>query len=360
MLAVVTTGHGGPDRLEVREVDDPTPGPAELRVAATATSVNNTDLWSREGAYGSADDADAVTGWRGVPLDFPRVQGADVVGTVDEVGEGVDRSWVGRRVLVDNALYDEAELDGRAPAAAVPEDADPVGILGSERDGGYAQLCVLRADRVHDLGASPLSDRELAGLPCAYGTALGMLRRAGVRDGERVLVTGASGGVGLAAVSLAAALGCQVVGLTSAGAEQGVLDAGATATVDRTADDAEDRLRETAAGVDVVVDVVGGPLFRLWPGLLARRGRVVVAGAVAGAVVELDLRRLYLDQKAVVGSSMHTPAIFRDLVDLAVAGDVRPPVAATYPLAEVREAQRAFREDGLVGKVVLDVPGREA
>jgi NADPH:quinone reductase-like Zn-dependent oxidoreductase len=356
MLAVVTTGHGGPERLEVREVADPEPGPGEARVAVAATSVNNTDLWSREGAYGSADDPDAVAGWRGVPLDFPRVQGADVVGTVDAVGDGVDAGWIGRRVLVDNALYRDAVPDGDPHAGEAADDAGIAGILGSERDGSYAQYCVVHAARLHDVGESPLDDAALAALPTAYGTALGMLRRAGVGASDRLLVTGASGGVGIAAVGLASALGCDVVALTSATTADAVREAGARATVDRSRGDVAAQVREATDRLDVVVDVVGGPLFRLWPSLLAPRGRVVVAGAVAGPIVEIDLRRLYLNQQQILGSTMHTPAIFRDLAGLAVRGDLRVPVAARYPLTEVREAQRAFREDSLVGKVVLDVP----
>jgi NADPH:quinone reductase-like Zn-dependent oxidoreductase len=344
MQAVVLTGHGGPERLEVRDVAVPAPGTGQVRVRVTASSVNNTDIWTRKGAYGSADDPDAVAGWRGEPLRFPRIQGADAVGVVDLVGPQVDPTLAGRRVLVDPAVY-----DGDGP------DATPEALLGSERDGAFAEYLVADADRVHDVGASPLDDQELAALPIAYGTAMGMLDRAGVQAGERVVVTGASGGVGIAAVQLARRLGATVIALTTRDTAAAVRDAGAHATVDRRAGGVAGQVRAAAGAVDVVVDVVGGPLFAGWPGLLAPYGRIVVAGAVAGPIVELDLRQLYLRQRRIIGSTMHTPAQFADLVTIARGGDLPVPVAATFPLARLADAQSAFRAGDLVGKVVIDV-----
>ena len=102
-----------------------------------AASVNNTDIWTREGAYGTAADPDAVVGWKGVPLDFPRIQGIDIAGEVVEVGHGVDAGWVGRRVIVD-------------PAASY-RDGYPDRIVGSEVDGGFAQFHVCSHDQLHDV-----------------------------------------------------------------------------------------------------------------------------------------------------------------------------------------------------------------
>lgn len=153
--AAVLTGHGGPDRIVVRDdVPDPVPDVGQVRVQVSASSVNNTDIWTREGAYGAADDPNAVAGWRGTPLRFPRIQGADAVGVVDAVGPSVARDLEGRRVLVDPAIYDDDR-----------PDATPIGLLGSERDGAFAQYLVADAERVHDVSASPLHDRELAALP---------------------------------------------------------------------------------------------------------------------------------------------------------------------------------------------------
>lgn len=346
MRAVVMTAHGGPEVLALRDLPVPEPGPGQVRVRVSAAAVNNTDLWTREGAYGRPDDPDVVAGWKGVPIDVPRVQGADAVGVVDAVGPGSDPGLVGRRVLVDPARYD-GEGDGATVAA----------VLGSEWDGAFAEMLLADAARVHDVSDSPLTDHELAALPIAYGTAMGMLSRAEVVAGERVVVTGASGGVGTAAVQLAAQRGATVIGVTTARSAADVLAAGAAATVDRRASDPAELVEQQHGPVDVVVDVVGGPGFGRWLGALAPRGRIVVAGAVAGPVVELDLRTLYLQQRRIIGSTMHTPAVFAELVEVARRGGFRVPVAAVFPLERLADAQRAFRSGDAFGKVVIDVGG---
>ncbi len=344
MRAAVLIGHGGPDRLVIRDnVPEPVPGQGEVRVAVTAAAVNNTDIWTREGAYGTSEDPDAVAGWKGVPLDFPRIQGGDIVGAVGDVGKGVDPRLSGRRVLVDPALYESAE-----------PDATPIGILGSEEDGGFAEFVVVSAERVHDVSRSPLSDPELAALPIAYGTAMGMLDRASLGSGEAALVTGASGGVGVALIQLAAALGADVIAVSTADKAGALRAVGARAVIDRRdANRWGEIRREAPGGIDVVADVVGGEMFAQWPGLLARHGRIVVAGAIAGPVVSVDLRQVYLGQRRIIGSTMHTPAQFERLVGLAVAGQITPLVAKVFPLERIHDAQRALRDPATIGKVIV-------
>lgn len=344
MRAAILRRHGGPDALELAEVPVPSPGPGEVLVKVGAVALNNTDLWTREGAYGRPGDPGALAGWRG-PLDFPRIQGADVAGTVVALGAGGNPGLEGSRVLVDPAIYDGAR-----------DDANPVGLLGSERDGGYAQFVVVPAERAHRMDDSPLSDAELACFPTAYGTAWGMLERGRVAPGETVVVTGASGGVGLALVQLATLRGCRVLALSSRGNLEAVRDAGAAEVIDR-ATDAWGRVGVLApGGVDAVLDVVAGP--GVAPGLdrLREGGRWVVAGALAGYGMDLDVRRLYLHNRSLVGSSMHTPAHFRALAAVAGRGEVRPIIAATHPLAEVHRAQAELAGRALVGKIVLE-PG---
>jgi len=337
--------HGGPEALVVRDTQTPVPGPGQVRVRVGAAGVNNTDIWTREGRYGTADDPDAVVGWRGVPIETPRIQGADVAGIVDAVGPGADEGLVGRRVLLDPATYADA-----AP------DADPVQILGSEYDGGFAEYCVVAQEAAHDVTSSPLTDVELACLPIAYGTAAGMLGRAGASAGETVVVTGASGGVGTALVQLASAAGLTVVAVSTVAKAARLAELGASAVVDRGSARLPDDVAEAApGGVHLVADVVGGPLFSLWPGLLARRGRIVVAGGFAGPVVSIDLRQLYLGQRRIIGSTMHTREHFAALVDVARRGDVRPPVAEVFPLGRIHDAQEAIRATDTLGKVVVEV-----
>lgn len=339
MRAVVITGHGGPDVIEVRDVPVPRPGPQEVLVRVGAAGCNNTDLWTREGAYG---DSNQPAGWLG-PLDFPRIQGGDVAGTVVATGGEETSDLVGSRVLVDPANYEDSGPDSR-----------PVDVLGSERDGGFAEYVVVPAGRVHRVDESPLSDTELAALPIAYGTALGMLERGSVSDDHTVLVTGASGGVGLAVVQLAKARGARVVAVCSGDKAQGVRSSGADAIVDRRRGRVVvDAAQAAPQGYDAVIDVVAGPLIGAGLSLLRAGGRWVVAGALDGWAVELDVRRLYLANLALVGSTMHTPRIFDLLVHLARQGALRPTVAATFDLGDVAEAQRQLAQRHHVGKLVI-------
>lgn len=345
MTAAVLYRHGGPEALEVR-ADWPLPsvGPGQVLVRVGAAAVNNTDVWTREGAYGLHGRPEAKAGWRGA-VDFPRIQGGDIAGVITATASDVPDSWVGRRVLVDPAFYADAR-----------EDAVPVGLLGSEADGGFASYVAVDAARVHDMSASPLSEQELAALPVAYGTAMGMLERSRIMGGETVLVTGASGGVGLALVQLAAARGARVVALTSESKAAALHDAGAAACVFREADPAALRRRLEAVapeGLDAVADVAGGPWLEQFLPVLRDGARWVIAGAVAGPVVTFDLRRLYLHNLSLIGSSMHTRAHFASLADLARTGTVRPRIAGSYRLTDIHAAQEEFRRGTHVGKIVI-------
>ena len=338
MRAVLLTRFGGPDVLDVREVAAPRPGAGEVVVDVAAVSINNTDVWTRSGAYGAQEPA----GWLGA-IDFPRILGADVCGRVAQVGRGVDEALVGRRVLLDPVLRYSS-----GPEALVEA------VLGSEADGGYAQQVVVRAERVHDVTGSPLTDGQLACLPISYGTATGMLERAQVRSGETVLVSGASGGVGLALVGLAAKRGARVIALSSGEKASAVLEAGANVVVDRNQGGIGDQLAELVpTGLDAVADVVGGGLVATVMPHVRAGGRWVIAGAVAGPVIELDLRRLYPRSISLLGSTMHTPDQFKVLVAAANAGDIMPVVARTFGLEAVRAAHEEFERRKHVGKLLL-------
>ncbi|MEU4314167.1 zinc-binding dehydrogenase [Nocardia sp. NPDC024068] len=341
MRAVRIAHHGGPEVLEPVDVAVPSPEAGEVLVRVNAVALNNTDLWTREGAYGRPGDPRARSGWRG-PIDFPRIQGADIAGRIAAVGPGVDERLIGRRVVVDPAIY-----DSEGP------DANPVGLMGSERDGGYAEYVTAPADRAHDVTESALTDDQLASLPTAYGTALGMIERGRLRERETVLVSGASGGVGLALVQIARARGARVIAISTGSKSESVRAAGADEVVDRARDIAE-QVRATAPeGIDVVLDVVAGDLVAAGLPLLREGGRWVVAGALGGYDVHFDVRRLYLHNAQLIGSAMHTRTHFRLLVDLAVRGAIHPVIAAAYPLEEAALAQEQLARRGHVGKIVL-------
>ena len=343
--AVLLTGYGGPEKLEYRE-DVPTPEPVagEVLVKVGACGVNNTDLWTREGAYGQADDPEAVGGWRrGEPMRFPLIQGADIVGRIVAVGDGVAGSRRGERVLVDPTLY-----------AGEGDRLVGVGAIGSERDGGFAEYVTVPASNAHAV-ESPLSDEELATFPTAYVTAERMLKRARVTGGETVLVTGASGGVGSALVQLAKARGAWVIAVVGPGKEGKVREIGADAVITRGVSDLSDAVTDASGGrpIDAVADVVGGDSFPDLLNILRPEGRYVVAGAIAGPSVRLDLRTVYLKHLELIGSTLGTRKDFADLVRYVTDGKVKPLLAGVYPLSEIRRAQSDFQGKGYFGKLVL-------
>ncbi|MES0836865.1 zinc-binding dehydrogenase [Nocardiopsis tropica] len=341
MRAVRIAEHGGPEVLGLTEVAVPTPQEGEVLVRVGSVALNNTDLWTREGAYGRPGDPEALSGWRG-PIEFPRIQGADVAGRVAAVGAGVDEALVGRRVVVDPAIYDTGG-----------PDANPVGLMGSERDGGYAEYVTAPAEQAHDVTESPLTDDQLAALPTAYGTALGMIERGRMREGETVLVSGASGGVGLALIQIARARGARVVAVSSGSKIGAVREAGAHEVVDR-ARDVVGQVRAAAPeGIDVALDVIAGDLLNEGLPLLREGGRWVVAGALGGYDASFDVRRLYLHNAQLIGSAMHTPTHFDLLMDLARRAAIRPVIAAAFPLDRAARAQEELARRGHVGKIVL-------
>lgn len=341
MSGVVLTGHGGPEKLEWRDdLRVPKPGARDVLIRVSAAGVNNTDINTRTAWY-SKSDADAEdASWSGKPLSFPRIQGADVCGRIVAVGDQVNPARIGERVLIEPCIR---EADG--------ETLEIPWYFGSECDGGFAEITRVAARHAYPV-KSDLSDVELASFPCSYSTAENMLTRAAVKADETVLVTGASGGVGSAAVQLASARGAKVVAVTSAAKAEKLKDLGASKTLGRN----DDYL--TALGmeqVDVVIDLVAGPKLPALLEALRPGGRYAVAGAIAGPIVELDVRTLYLKDLSFFGCTVLEPEVFGNLVERIERGDIAPLVAETYPLREISAAQKAFGEKGHIGKIVLNL-----
>lgn len=301
MAAAILTGHGGLDKLEYRtDVSVPEPADDEVLIRVAAAGVNNTDINTRLGWYSkTVDEATNVrgvegfdkvssndAGWSGTPLTFPRIQGADVVGTIVDVGAAVRHGRIGERVLVRNMLR---HYVNRRPFESWT--------LGSECDGGFAQFVVGPSVETHAI-RSDWSDEILAAVPCAYSTAENMLARAKVSA-----ETGASGGVGMAAVQLAQRRGAEVIGVSSAAKAQLVRDAGAHQVIDRV-DNPTEILGERS--IDVVLDVVGGSGVNELLNTLRLGGRYALAGAIAGPLTEIDLRTIYLKDLSLLGCNFKT------------------------------------------------------
>ena len=354
MRAVVTTGHGGLDRLVYRE-DVPVPELAagEVLIAVGACSVNNTDINTRTGWYapsvlgGTQVDAAEVEAepWNRISLAFPRIQGADIAGRIAGIGDGVPPSRVGERVLVDPWICDPGN-----------RLKNPV-YIGSERDGGYAEFAAVPTANAHRI-TTPLTDVELSTFPCAYSAAENMLQRAALAAGETLLVTGASGGVGTGLVQIGLARGARVIALTSRTKTGDALALGAHVAIAREEPDLPTAIEAATdgAGVDVWADVVGGSGFRPLFDTIRAGGRYVTSGAIAGPVVEVDLRVLYLRDITMYGATVPEGGVFPALLRRIESGGLKAVVARTYPLSRVREAQVDFASKRHVGKLVL-VPG---
>ena len=357
MHAVVLTGHGGFDKLKFhRDWPVPVPESGEVLIRVAACGLNNTDVNTRSAWYSKgnsgATTGDALVGaegedgtWGGASVSFPRIQGADAVGTVVRVGDGVTHSLIGRRVIIDGWLRDWND----------PLNREKAGYFGSECDGGYAQYTKVSHQQVHPADTT-MSDAELATFACSYVTAENMLNRAAVTDEDTVLITGASGGVGSALIQLANRRGAKCVALCGAGKADAVKAVGPLAVIDRASANLGSALHDAIGkdSVDVVADVVGGVL---WPQLinaLTRGGRYTCAGAIGGPIVEFDLRTFYLRDLTFTGATVPPPGVFQDLIRYIEQDEIQPLLAATYPLEALHTAQQAFIDKRHVGNIVVE------
>jgi NADPH:quinone reductase-like Zn-dependent oxidoreductase len=349
MPAVLLRGHGGFEQLEYRtDVPVPVPAADEVLLRIGAAAINNVDINTRTGWYTTPMGSAAVTtavaraadsgkglNWSGAALQFPLIQGTDGCGTIVATGSDVDPRRIGERVLVDPVVRSAG--------------AQEVGYVGSEYNGAFAAYAVVPASNAWQI-SSGLTDVELASFPCSYATAENMLSRARVRADESVLVTGASGGVGSAAIQLARRRGAHVIAIGGALKSAALRALGATSVLAR---DSDLTAMPGRASVDVVIDVVGGAHFGQLLEVLRPAGRYAVAGAIGGAIVELDLRQVYLRDLTLLGCTVPDAGVFADLIGYIERGEIRALVSATYPLQQIVAAQQAFLSKEHIGKIVL-------
>ena len=337
----------------------PHPKAGEVLLKVAACGVNNTDINTRIGWYDDSVEGDTTSGgaggfdsiedestggWGNTGIQFPRIQGADVVGNVVALGNGVDAGWMGQRVLSDNWLRDWEQ----------PLNRNECGYLGSECDGGFAQFAALPINNLGRIN-STWSDAELATLSCSYTTAENMLNRARVSAEDTVLVTGASGGVGSALIQLIKRRGAKVIALTTSAKAAQVQAIGADGVIRRDSDTWESVI-QTVTGdekVTVAADVVGGPVFDSIMRVLARGGRYVTSGAIGGKKVTVDISHLYLNDWELIGSTVTTLNVFPDLIRYIENNEIRPLLAATYRLDQIHQAQSDFLAKKHVGKLVI-------
>ena len=341
MRGVWLTGHGDMDKLDIRkDIPVPEPGPRDVLVRVAAAGVNNTDINTRVAWYSKKEGASEDASWSGQPIKFPRIQGADVCGHIIAVGKEVSTDRIDERVLIEPCIR---EANGKI--------LEQPWYFGSECDGGFAEYTVVATRHAHKID-SELSDIELASFPCSYSTAENLLTRADVKSGERVLVTGASGGVGSAAVQLAKARGAIVWAMTSPAKSDALHELGADETISRETDLNSE---PGSNNVDVVIDLVAGEKWPQYLEVLRPGGRYAVSGAIAGPLVELDVRTLYLKDLSLFGCTVLEPEVFDNLIKRIEQSEIKPVVARSFTLEEICDAQTLFLKKQHIGKIVLRI-----
>ena len=320
MKAVRIHEDGGPEVLVYEDAPDPVPGPNDVVVRLRAASLNHLDLWVRKGLPS-------------VPK--PRILGADGAGIRVDTGE---------RVVINPGV---AHGDGT------------IHVIGEHTDGTHAELIAVPASNVYPL-PDDISFQEAAAFPLVFETAYRMLvTRAGLREGEWVLVWGIGGGVATAALAIAKALGANVL-VTSSSDEklERARHLGADATVNHATGDVAAAAKDATggAGIDVVVEHVGEATWKTSLGVVRPGGRVAVCGATSGPNPPAQLHRVWWKQLTIVGSTMGTREDFEAAYELVKAGRAKPVVDRVFPLSEIREAHERLEAGEQLGKVVLAIP----
>ncbi|CAN5905884.1 zinc-binding dehydrogenase [soil metagenome] len=344
MRAAVIREHGGYDKVRVEFVPKPElVNPDDVIVRVRACALNRLDLFVRKGVSGP--------GLR--PVHLPRITGVDIAGEVAEVGPKITNWRAGDRVVVYSSLS-----CGHCPACEKGEDSmcAEYRIFGEDTDGGLAEYCRVGADQLEPL-ASHISLTDAAALPVAYTTAWHGLKTAQLTATDRVLVLGAGGGVGSAAVQLARRIGAYVFALTRGTKKVKQLQSlGADRVIDRDHEDFETVIRtETnARGVDIVVNPVGGATLRPAIRSLAPGGRMTLCGATIGDSPDISLRELYQSHRQLIGAPMGSRQDFREVLDLLAQGEIKPSIGAVMPLEHISEAHRRLEEGEVFGKLVIE------
>ncbi len=340
MQAVQITQHGGREGLEYGKQPEPEPGPEEVLVEIEAGGLNHLDVWTRRGLPG-------------VELDLPHVPGSDGAGTARAVGSTVDRFAEGDRVALSAGVS-----CGRCEfcRAGDPTRCVNYHVIGEHVPGVHAEYAAVPAE---NLVAVPegVDWVTAAAAPLVFQTAWRMLvTRADLRAGESVLVLGASGGVGHAAVQIAEYAGAEVY--ATASTEEKLAHAaefGADHTINYEREDFAAAIRERTdkRGVDVVVDHVGAATWRDSLKSLAKGGRLVTCGATTGGAPETDINRIFWNQLEVIGSTMATPGEVDEVLKLVWNGTFEPHVRAVLPMSEIARGHEMLEDREGFGKVVV-------
>ena len=341
MKAIILKANGDYDQLEyIKNYTCPISKDNEVLIEVKAAGVNNTDINTRIAWYSKNDNNSKDASWAGESLKFPRIQGADVCGYIVAIGKNIDSSRLGERVLIEPSLQ---KINGT--------QLEKPWYFGSECDGGFAQYTVVSNEHAYKID-STYTDIELASFPCSYSTAENLLTKSNVNKNDIVLISGASGGVGSAAIQLAKARGAKVIAITSPSKFDEIKALGASQVISR-----HENIVEVLGknSVTVVIDLVAGESWGDFLEVLKPHGRYAVSGAIAGPIVELDIRTLYLKDLSFFGCTELKPEVFGNLIKRIENKDIKPLVAKVFPLENIVDAQKEFLEKKHIGKIVLSI-----
>ena len=339
MHAVLLTGHGGLEKLEYKtNITVPVPKDDEVLIKVSAAGINNTDINTRTGWY-SKYKLNVGGSWSGAPLEFPIIQGADVCGVIVSAGSKVKKSRIGERIIARTMQTD-------------PKDPSSTNtyVLGSEFNGAFAQYATIRSSETFAINCK-WTDVELSSIPCSYSTAEELLHRVKL-GAEKIFINGASGGVGSAAIQLAKIRKAHITAQCSSSKFNEIKKIGANEVVSRKTNLASELGKSK---FDAVIDVVAGENWTQLLEILKPGGRYATSGAIAGPMVSLDVRTLYLKDLTFYGCTYQPVEVFRNLIKYIEKGEIKPLVAKTYPLKEIQKAQEDFLLKKHIGKLVLMV-----
>jgi len=342
MKAILFDHHGDPDVLRYTDVPEPEPRAGEVLVRVRACALNHLDLWVRGGLPG-------------VSIPLPHIPGSDIAGVIEKIGAGVTNVKPGQKVVLAPGV-----TCGKCAACLAGRDnyCPQFTNLGYMIDGGCAEFV-----RCPEVNCFPypenLSFEEAAAVPLVFQTAWHMLlTRAQLQPAESVLVLGAGSGVGSAAIQIAKFLGCRVIATAGNDAKLArAKELGADETINHHTQKIKDEVRSLTAkrGVDVVFEHVGTATWEDSVASLTRGGRLVTCGATTGFDAKIDLRFLFSRQLSILGSYMGNKSEFATVLKLVAAGELKPVLDRTFPLAGCRLAHEYLESGAQFGKVVLKV-----
>jgi NADPH:quinone reductase-like Zn-dependent oxidoreductase len=336
LKAVRYHSTGGADVLSYEDAPSPSPGPGEVVLKVAACAVNRIDVWARSGRYKTS---------------LPHILGTDVAGEVAEAGPGAGVPE-GLMAAVYPVISDGTCvycLQGR------PNLCAGRGFVGVASDGGYGEYLRVPAANLVPLGSLP--PKVAAAMPVDFGTAWnGLVSKAGVGPGDTVLVWGAAGGLGHAAVQIVKLRGGAAIAAVGGAEKAGfVKSLGADEVIDYSATDVVEAVRSLTGGrgATIVFDHVGGDTWGKSLDCLARGGTMLTLGLTSGQKSEVDVRRVYSDELAIMGTYGQSKADLAKVLGLAAEGKLRPSIHKELPLSSAREAHEMLESRRVMGKILL-------